>query len=171
MSGFLKYIGLTGSVSVWFLAHTVIHMWGRSCNARACHHCGWHSVQRDIRGLDAAMLEHVVVVGSPYSKSYVDWMLQCWSRSWSKLVLAAWSCRVERAWWLRLNRVLELQPKWTDRVITAKVCHALAHAKSSELIGEARALPTLTVQTYQEVRLKALPRLSRMYILEKVAKA
>ena len=33
------------------------------------------------------MLEHVVdTVGSSYSESYVEWILQCWSMSWSKLV-------------------------------------------------------------------------------------
>ena len=66
----------------------------------------------------------------------------CWiaGASWSKLVLAVWSRRVERAGWLRLNRFLVLRTKWTDKETVAKVCHALAHTRSSERIGEARAL-------------------------------
>ena len=60
--------------------------------------------------------------------------------SWSKSVLAAWSRRVKWAWWLRLNRLLVLWTKWTDRETVAKVCQALAHKKLSEQIGEARAL-------------------------------
>ena len=46
MSRFLKYIGLTGGVSMYSLV---------------------------LRELDAAMLENIVdKVGSPYSESYVD---------------------------------------------------------------------------------------------------
>ena len=61
--------------------------------------CGCKSIQQVVRGLDAALLERVVdVVGSPHSEWYVDWLSQCWSMSWSKLVLAAWSRRVERVW-------------------------------------------------------------------------
>ena len=171
MSRFLKYIGLSGVVSMWLLTRTESRTWARSCNARACCRYGRQSVQRVVRVLDAALLERVVdLVGSPFSESYVDWMLQCWSVSWSKLVLVACSRRVERAWWVKLNRVLELRTKWTDRVIAATICHALAHAKSSERIGEARALPTLAVRTYLEVRLKALPRLSRADVSETTAK-
>ena len=55
-------------------------------------------------------------------------------------MLTAWSRRVERAWWLRLNRVLVLRTKWTDKETVAKVFQALAHMKLSERIGEARAL-------------------------------
>ena len=63
---------------------------------RECR-CGCYPEQRIVRGLDPAILEYVVVeVGSPYSESHVDWMLHCWSVSWSKRVLAAWSRRVER---------------------------------------------------------------------------
>ena len=39
-----------------------------------------------------------------------------------KLVLTAWSRRVERAWWLRPSRVLVLRTKWTDGETVAKVC-------------------------------------------------
>ena len=35
MSQFLKYIGLTGGVSMWLLARTASRMWARCCNARA----------------------------------------------------------------------------------------------------------------------------------------
>ena len=50
MSRFLKYMGLTGG-----------------------YRCSRESVQRVVRGLDAAMLEHVVdVVSSSYSESYMD---------------------------------------------------------------------------------------------------
>ena len=33
-----------------------------------------------------------------------------------------------------------MRTKWTDRETVAKVCQALAHTKSNERIGEARAL-------------------------------
>ena len=104
------------------------------------------------------MLKHVlVVVSSPCSKSYVGWMLHCWSMSWSKLVLVAWSRRVEWVYWLRFNHVLDQRTKWTDRVIMAKVCHALAHAKLSERIGEVRALPCSSCADISEGEAKALP--------------
>ena len=61
MSRLLKNIGLTGVVPMWLLAHTASGMWARCCNARACRHCGWQSIQRVVCGLDAALLEHVVV--------------------------------------------------------------------------------------------------------------
>ena len=75
------------------LARAASRTWARSGNARACRRCGRQSVQRIVRGLDAALLERVVdVVGSLYSESYVDWMLQCWSR------LSMWSgvCKASR---------------------------------------------------------------------------
>ena len=53
----------------------------------------------------------------------------------------------------------------------AKGCRALAHAKLTEGIGEAKELPSLAVGTYQEVMLKALSRLSRADVSETVAKA
>ena len=64
--------------------------------------------------------------GSPYSEFSVDWMLHCWSVMVEAVVLTAWTRRVKRAWWPRLNR-----SKWTDRETVAKVCKALGHTKSS----------------------------------------
>ena len=62
ISQFLKYIGLTGGwVLMWLLVHTASRTWTRSCNAGACRRCGQQSVQRVIHGLDAALLEHVMV--------------------------------------------------------------------------------------------------------------
>ena len=57
MSRFLKYIG----VSMWLLICTASCTWTRCCNARTCRRCGQQSAQRVVRGLDAALLEHVVV--------------------------------------------------------------------------------------------------------------
>ena len=65
---------------MWLLAHIASLTWARCCNTRECRRCGRQSVQRVVRGVDAALLERVVdVVGSPYSESYMDWMLHCWS--------------------------------------------------------------------------------------------
>ena len=101
------------------------------------------------------MLEHVVVeASSPYSESYVDWMLHCWSVSWFKLMLAAWSRRVERVRWLRLNRVLELWTKWTDWVIVAKVCMR-GRASESVRLGLCCAPSCADIS---ETVAKALPR-------------
>ena len=113
MSRFLKYTELTRGGAMWLLVCAASRTLTRSCNAGACGRCGRQSVQRVVRGLGAAM--HL---------------------SWSKLVLAAWSCRVKRVWWQRLNRVLAQWTKWTDRVSVAKVCHAFAYVKSSERIGK-----------------------------------
>ena len=43
------------------LVRTACRTWTRCCNARACRRCGRQSVQRVVRGLEAALLEHVVV--------------------------------------------------------------------------------------------------------------
>ena len=46
---------------MWLLVRTASHTWTRSCNAGACSRRDWQSVQRVVHGLDAALLEHVVV--------------------------------------------------------------------------------------------------------------
>ena len=69
MSQFLKYIGLTGGVSMWLLACTASRTWARCCNARAVH-----------------------TASRVWAGSCIAGVL------WSKLILAAWSRRVERAW-------------------------------------------------------------------------
>ena len=46
---------------MWFLARTTSRTWARCCNARVCRRCGRQFVQRVACGLDAALLEHVVV--------------------------------------------------------------------------------------------------------------
>ena len=46
---------------MWLLVRTASRKWIRSCNAEACRRCGRQSVQRVVRGLDAALLEYVVV--------------------------------------------------------------------------------------------------------------
>ena len=100
---FLTMYWINRGVSLWLLARTASRTRARSCNARVCRRCGQQSVQRVVRGLDAAMLERVVVVvGSPYSESYMDWMLQCWSVSslWSAVRTASrtWTrCRIAGA--------------------------------------------------------------------------
>ena len=93
---------------MWLLVRTASRTWARCCNARA------------VRTASRTW------TGCPFA-----------GVSWSKLVLAAWSHRVERAWWLRLNCVLVLRTKWTDWETVAKVCQALVHMKSSEQIDEA----------------------------------
>ena len=99
MEWFFEVYWINRGVSMCLQARTASRTWVRCCNARACRRCGRQSVERVVRGLNATMLEQVVVVvGSPYSESYVGWMLHCWSMSWSKLVLGAWSSRVERVW-------------------------------------------------------------------------
>ena len=109
MSQFLKYIGLIGDGSMWLLVHTPSRTWTRSGNAGACHRCGRQSVQRVICGLDAALLEHVIVgVGRSMSQFLMYTGL---TGVGVDVMLAAWSRRVERVLWLRLNRVLAL---WTD---------------------------------------------------------
>ena len=74
-------------------------------------------------------------------------------------------------WWLRLNCVLELRTKWTNGVIVAKVFYALAHAKSSERIGETRALPCPSCADVSGSVAKAIPRLSCAYVSESKVKA
>ena len=128
---------------MWLLVRTACHTWTSCC------------------------VHAVVVVGSPYSELYVDWMPHCWNISWSKLVLAAWSRRIERALWQRLNCVLELRTKWTDKVIAAKVCHA----KSSKRIGVVRALPCHSCADVSEGEAKALPCQSCADVSEGEAKA
>ena len=109
--------------SVWSVVLTACRMWTGCCIAGAYRRCGWYSVQRVVRGLGAAMLEHVVdVVDSPYSDSYVDWMLYCWSMSsmWSvvRTVSRTWigccnagACRCQ-SWCWQLGRVESCE--WGD---------------------------------------------------------
>ena len=46
---------------MWLLARTVSHTWARSCIAGAGRRCGRQSIQRIVCGLDAVLLERVVV--------------------------------------------------------------------------------------------------------------
>ena len=46
---------------MWSALRTASRTWTGCCIAGADRRCGRHSVQRVVRGLDAALLEHVVV--------------------------------------------------------------------------------------------------------------
>ena len=150
--GFWQCVRLTGSVSMWLLARTASRAWARSCDASAVH-----TASRTWTGCCIAGV------------------------SWSKLVLVAWSRRDERPWWVRLNRVLVLRTKWTDRETVAKICQALAYTKSSELcrapscadVSEtvAMALPCQSFADVSETVAMALPYQSCAVVSETVAMA
>ena len=67
-------------------------------------------------------------------------MLHCWSIVVEVGVGSLVAYSLSEWGDLKPNRVLEMRTKWTDRETVAKVCQALAHTKSNERIGEARAL-------------------------------
>ena len=71
--------------------------------------------------------------GSLYGVSYVDWMLHCKS---VVIEVGVGSVQFERAWLLRLNRVLVLRTELTYGEMVVKVCQVLACTRSSERTGK-----------------------------------
>ena len=110
ISLFWQYVGLTGGVSFWLLARIASRAWTGCCNARAVRN----------------------------SESYVDRMLHCWSVV-VEVGVGSLVASSRASWWLRLSDVLVLRTKGTGGETVAKVHQALAHTRSSERVGEARA--------------------------------
>ena len=111
MSRFWQYVGLTECVLIWLLAHTASRTWARCCNASAVRN------SELLHGLDAALLER-------RGRS------RCWQLG-----------RVEsRGLVTKTEPYLSITDQVNRQENVTKVCQALTHLKSSERIGEAKAL-------------------------------